>query len=97
MNGSEPKGNPMKEVRDNGSASDIDGIYRQLKKGLGRELVNDDNVFELIDLAARDGERILEQELREWQAPCGTEPDGGPGGLHHLPPNPGFNKLNAKH
>ena len=88
----------MKQVQQDGKAgSDIDGIYRQLKKGLGRELVNDDNVFALIELASRDGQQVLEQELREWQAPCGTGPDTSPDGLHHLAPNPGFNKANVKH
>ena len=87
----------MKEIQDNGPQDQIQGIYRQLKKGLGRELVDDDNVAALIDLAAQDGEQVLEQELREWQAPCGTEGDPSPGGTHHLAPNPGSNKLNVKH
>ncbi|WP_157268153.1 hypothetical protein [Azohydromonas aeria] len=87
----------MKEIQDNGGQDQIQGIYRQLKKGLGRELVNDDNVGALIELAARDGEQILEQELREWQAPCGVAPDASAGGLHHLAPNPGFNKTHVKH
>lgn len=51
---------------------DIQHIYRQLKKGLGHELVNDGNVFALIDMAAQGGHQLLEQELREWQSPCGS-------------------------
>lgn len=87
----------MKDISDNGPQDQLQGIYRQLKKGLGRELVDDDNVAALIELAARDGEQVLEQELREWQAPCGVSPDPSAGGVHHLAPNPGFNKLNVKH
>lgn len=53
------------------SQSSVEEIYAELRKGLGHEHVNDDNVFQLIDMAARDGHGILEQELREWQSPCG--------------------------
>ncbi|RZI84886.1 MAG: hypothetical protein EOP38_07155 [Rubrivivax sp.] len=50
---------------------DIQTIYAKLKKGLGHELVNDDNVFTLIALAKRYGDSLLETELREWQSDCG--------------------------
>jgi hypothetical protein len=69
-------------------------IYRQLKLGLGHELVNDANVFELIALAQADGHQLLETELREWQAPC-SDSDDGP--RPTMAPTPGFNKLNVKH
>lgn len=68
-------------------------IYRQLKRGLGHEWVNDGNVFELIELARLDGHRLLEQELREWQAPCGQTQPGPP---PTVAPTAGFNKENAK-
>jgi hypothetical protein len=84
----------MKGVHDEASFAVIDGIYRQLKKGLGRELVDDGNVFALIELANRDGEQVLEQELREWQSLCGS---GMPSGPTLSAPTPGFNKLNVKH
>jgi hypothetical protein len=51
-------------------AQAIEDVYRQLVKGLGHELVNDDNVFELIRRAEMDGHTVLAQELREWQSPC---------------------------
>lgn len=50
---------------------DVEAIYRQLRKGLGHELVTDANVFALIDIARQRGDSLLEQELREWQSPCG--------------------------
>lgn len=53
------------------SQTDTQAIYRLLKKGLGHELVNDGNVFELIEIAQRHGDRLVEQELREWESPCG--------------------------
>ncbi|MBN9463949.1 MAG: hypothetical protein J0H00_22340 [Burkholderiales bacterium] len=51
-------------------APTIDEIYRQLKKGLGHELVDDNNVFELIRRSEQDGQAVLAQELREWKFPC---------------------------
>lgn len=67
-------------------------IYHQLKLGMGREHVNDNNVQILIDMAARNGDAQLEQILREWQADC------GPGGdmPSAIPPTSGFNKENVK-
>src|SRR5687768_4081295 len=46
-------------------AQEIEDIYRQLEKGLGHELVNDDNVHALIRRAEQDGHTVLAQELRE--------------------------------
>ena len=74
-------------------STDPQHIYRQLKLGVAHELVNDQNVFELIALAERDGNRLLATELREWQAPCGTH--GREPGT--LAPTRGFNRENVKH
>ena len=74
--------------------NDMQHIYRQLKVGLGHELVNDKNVFALIDIARQDGHKLLEKELREWQAPCNPDDSGLPS---TIAPTPGFNKVNAKH
>jgi hypothetical protein len=71
----------------------IDEIYAKLTRGVGRELVNDDNVFALIDRAERDRHTILATELREWQAPCSS--------VQQVPttmaPTKGFNRENVKH
>lgn len=69
-------------------------ILRKLKRGLGHELVNDGNVFELIEMAKLDGLARLEQELREWQAPCS---DGSNGVPTSVAPTKGFNRENVKH
>jgi hypothetical protein len=53
------------------SQRDLHSIYALLQKGLGHELVNDDNVFSLIALASRHGDTLVGEELREWQADCG--------------------------
>ena len=45
------------------NSTDPQHIYRQLKLGLGHELVNDDNVFQLIALAQQDGHKVLELSL----------------------------------
>jgi hypothetical protein len=70
-----------------------DEIYARLKRGVGRELVNDDNVFALIERAERDHHTILATELREWQAPCSS--------VQEVPstiaPTRGFNRENVKH
>lgn len=50
---------------------DIQSLYAKLKRGMGHELVNDDNVFTLIALAKRYGDVTLEEELSEWQSDCG--------------------------
>ena len=75
-------------------STDPQHIYRQLKLGLGHELVNDDNVFALIAIAKQDGHQVIETALREWQAPCSDSKDGP---RPTMAPTPGFNKLNAKH
>lgn len=71
----------------------IDEIYARLTRGVGRELVNDDNVFALIERAERDRHTILATELREWQAPCSS--------VQQVPstiaPTRGFNRENVKH
>jgi hypothetical protein len=74
--------------------TDPQHIYRQLKLGLGHELVNDGNVFELMALAQKDGNQLLATELREWQAPCSDSNDGP---RSTIAPTRGFNKDNAKH
>ena len=76
------------------NSSNTQHIYRQLKLGLGHELVNDENVFALIAIAQADGNKLLETELREWQAPCSDSNDGP---RPTMAPTPGFNKANAKH
>lgn len=68
-------------------------IYRKLKRGLGHELVNDDNVFALIALAHQDGQVQLERALREWQAPCS---DGSEGVPSTIAPTRGFNREHVK-
>lgn len=72
---------------------EIQHIYRQLTKGLGHELVNDDNVFALIDLAKHHGHELLARELKEWQAPCSI-PEDRP---RTFIPTGGFNKEHVKH
>lgn len=71
----------------------IDEIYARLTRGLGHELVNDDNVFALIERAERDRNTTLAVELREWQAPCSS--------VQQVPttmaPTKGFNRENVKH
>jgi hypothetical protein len=69
-------------------------IYQELKAGKGHEHVNDDNVFALIALAQRYGDPLIEQLLREWQAPCS---DGSNGVPATIAPTPGFNRQNVKH
>jgi hypothetical protein len=75
-------------------STDPQHIYRQLKLGLGHELVNDANVLDLIALARNDGNQSLATELREWQAPCSDSNDGP---RPTMAPTRGFNKDNAKH
>jgi hypothetical protein len=76
------------------ATADVQEIYRLLKRGLGHDLVNDVNVFELIQMAARDDQKLLEQELREWQAPCDPNSSGLPS---TIAPTRGFNRENVKH
>lgn len=76
------------------TSPELQHIYRQLKLGLGHELVNDENVFALIAIARQDGHQVIETALREWQAPCSDSNDGP---RPTMAPTPGFNKANAKH
>lgn len=84
----------MKDDSSTGAKPDVIEVYRRLRQGGGRELVDDDNVFQLIEIAAREGHRVLEQELREWQSPCNS-PTGGV--TKTIAPTKGFNKENVKH
>ena len=72
---------------------DPDSILQLLKRGLGHELVNDDNVGRLIELAVQYGHRLVEQELREWHTGCGDGAAGSPG---TGAPTGGFNREHAK-
>jgi len=58
------------DAADGGGPDAVDEVYRQLVRGLGHELVNDDNVDALIKRAEADGHTVLAIELREWRAPC---------------------------
>lgn len=53
-------------------------IYSKLEGGLGHELVNDGNVEELIQMAARKGNATIETILREWRADCGRDDPDAP-------------------
>lgn len=53
------------------SITDLQDIYRQLEKGVGHELVNDENVEGLIQLARQHGNTLLETTLNEWRSSCG--------------------------
>ncbi len=64
--------------RNHAAAASLDDIYRKLKHGVGHELVNDDNVFDLIKLAQLDGNTLIAQELKEWQSPCAGTPSNIP-------------------
>ena len=75
-------------------SNDPQHIYRQLKVGIGHELVNDANVHALMELARQDGNQLLEQELREWHQPCGPDDSGLPS---TIAPTPGFNKTHVRH
>lgn len=76
-----------------GQPEELLEIYRLLKRGLGHERVTDDNVFALIDIAQRDGNRQIEALLREWQSPCS---DGSEGVPSTIAPTRGFNREHAK-
>lgn len=80
-------------TRDPQLDSDIERVYQALRRGVGREEVNDANVQALIRRAQADGHAVLAEELREWQAPCGgTETPWASGA-----PRPTFNQANKKH
>lgn len=78
---------------DNTELQQIEEIYGLLRKGLGHERVNDDNVEALIRRAEADGRQVLATELREWQLPCGP----GSGVPSTIAPTRGFNRENVKH
>jgi hypothetical protein len=65
---------------------DVLAIFRSLKRGVGREKVNDRNVDALIALAREFGEVQLEYLLREWRSDCGENVDAS--GLEKLPKFP---------
>ena len=68
---------------------DVLGIFRSLRRGVGREKVNDSDVDSLIALAKEHGEVQLEYLLREWRSDCGENVDAS--SLEALPkfPPPG--------
>jgi hypothetical protein len=68
-------------------------IYQELKTGRGHHRVNDQNVFQLAAIANHYGDPLIEQLLREWQAPCS---DGSNGVPSTIAPTRGFNRDNAK-
>ena len=74
-------------------SEELKKIYHQLKLGLAHDRVNDDNVFALIDMTVRYGDKHLEMQLREWQAPCS---DGSQGVPSVIQPTKGFNKEHVK-
>jgi hypothetical protein len=57
------------------AGEDIQEIFRSLRRGAGREKVNDTNVDALIALAKQHGEVQLEYLLREWRSDCGENID----------------------
>lgn len=66
----------MSHATDTLLEEDLHAVYARLKRGLGHELVNDDNIFSLIALAKRYGDVTLEEELSEWQSDCGAPRTG---------------------
>ena len=73
---------------------EAEAIFRQLKLGLGHELVTDANVDAVLEVARRHGHVLIEQELHEWRSPCGDPTVDGP---KTSAPQPPFNKANARH
>jgi hypothetical protein len=67
---SSPSPQPPSEVQE-----EVLAIFRALKRGVGREKVNDRNVNALIALARERGEAQLEYLLREWRSDCGENVD----------------------
>ena len=57
----------MSETQNN----DVEAVYRDLVKGVGREKVTEANAAQLIQLAERDKHTVLAEELREWAMGCG--------------------------
>ncbi len=58
----------MKHPEDSQVAPETLALYERLKRGEGRQEVNEGNVAILMKLAGRDGHTVLEEELREWKA-----------------------------
>ncbi len=58
----------MKHPDDAQVATETLALYERLKRGEGRQEVNEGNVAILMKLAGRDGHTVLEEELREWKA-----------------------------
>ena len=65
---------------------DVLGIFRALKRGVGREQVSDGTVDARIALAKEHGEVQLEYLLREWRSDCGENVDAS--GLQAQPKFP---------
>jgi len=84
----------MPQAKQPSMSDELLQIYQELKEGRGHARVNDDNVFALIAIAQRYGDPLIEQLLREWQAPCS---DGSNGVPVTIAPTPGFNRQNVKH
>lgn len=61
-------------------SQDVNAIYQELVKGVGREKVTEANARQLIDLAERDKHTVLAEELREWAMGCGGAVTQAPGG-----------------
>jgi hypothetical protein len=68
-------------------------IYQELKTGRGHHRVTEGNVFQLAAIANQYGDRLIEQILREWQAPCS---DGSNGVPSTIAPTKGFNREHVK-
>src|SRR5262249_55743566 len=81
-------------MKNHNNAADPQHIYRQLKLGLGHELVNDDNVSALMALARQDGSEQIEKQLREWRVPGNADGSNLPS---TIAPTPGFNKTHVRH
>jgi hypothetical protein len=84
----------MPQAKQPSMSDELLQIYQELKAGRGHARVNDGNVFALIAIAQRYGDPLIEQLLREWQAPCS---DGSNGVPVTIAPTPGFNRQNVKH
>lgn len=59
---------------------DVEAIYQELVKGVGREKVTEANAERLIEMADRDKHTVLAEELREWAMGCGGAVTQGQGG-----------------
>jgi hypothetical protein len=58
----------MKHTEDSQVAPQTLALYERLKRGEGRQEVDESNVAILMKLAGRDGHTVLQEELREWKA-----------------------------